>query len=99
MSTRQKKRKTNAKLNIANGIVMSKILYLLLMYGGCPEYLRFKLNKTKQCAKGQESVGLSWESNMYRLETYLTSAGGSVSDSIQKTLMQQTPEYLLNKSC
>ena len=28
-----------AKLNIANGIIMSKILYLLPLYRGCPEYL------------------------------------------------------------
>ena len=28
-----------AKLNIANGIIMSKILYLLPVYSGCPEYL------------------------------------------------------------
>ena len=27
------------KLNIANRMIMSKILYLLPLYGGCPEYL------------------------------------------------------------
>ena len=27
-----------AKFNIANGIIMTKILYLLPLYGGCPDY-------------------------------------------------------------
>ena len=29
-----------AKLNIANGIIMSKILDLMPLYGGCAEYLK-----------------------------------------------------------
>ena len=34
-----------AKLNIANGIFMSKVLYLLSLYGGCPDYLLSAIQK------------------------------------------------------
>ena len=42
-----------AKLNIANGIVMSKILYLLPLYAGCPDYLlrAIQTKKLRLCAR------------------------------------------------
>ena len=48
-----------AKLNIANGIIMSKILYLLPLYGGCPEYLLSAI-QTKQTEAMRQVTGKRW---------------------------------------
>ena len=48
-----------AKLNIANGIIMSKILYLLPLYGGCPDYL-LKSIQTKQTEAMRQITGRRW---------------------------------------
>ena len=48
-----------AKLNIANGIIMSKILYLLPLYGGCPEYLLSAI-QTKQTEAMRQVTGRRW---------------------------------------
>ena len=45
-----------ARLNIANGIVMSKILYLLPLYAGCAEYL-LKAIQTKQTEAMMQKMG------------------------------------------
>ena len=60
-----------AKLNIGNGIIMSKILYLLPLYGGCLEYLLNPIQKkTKRCDKLQERGGLCQEESMYQQPNY-----------------------------
>ena len=48
-----------AKLNIANGIIMSKILYLLPLYGGCPEYLISAI-QSKQTEAMRHVTGKRW---------------------------------------
>ena len=48
-----------ARLNIANGIVMSKILYLLPLYAGCAEYL-LKAIQTKQTEAMRQVTGRRW---------------------------------------
>ena len=48
-----------AKLNIANGIILSKILYLLPLYGGCPEYLLSAI-QTKQTEAMRQVTGKRW---------------------------------------
>jgi hypothetical protein len=96
------------KLNIANGIFMSKILYLLPLYGGCPEYLLSAL-QTKQNEAMRQVTGKRWviPGKQYVLTRDLLNQCGWLSIrqlcyyttvlSIQKTLVQQTPEYLFKK--
>ena len=48
-----------AKLNIANGIIMCKILYLLPLYGGCPDYLLSAIQKNETEAMRQVT-GKRW---------------------------------------
>jgi hypothetical protein len=48
-----------AKLNIGNGIIMSKIVYLLPLYGGCPEYLLNAIQK-KQTEAMRQITGKRW---------------------------------------
>ena len=97
-----------AKLNIANGIFMYKILYLLPLNGGCPEYLlsalQTKQNKAMRQITGKRCVILG---KQYVSPGDLLNQCGWLSIrqlcyyttvlSIHKTLVQQTPEYLFNK--
>ena len=48
-----------SKLNIATGIIMSKILYLLPLYCGCPEYMLTAL-QTKQSETMRLVTGRRW---------------------------------------
>ena len=97
-----------AKLNIANGIFMSKILYLLPLYGGCPEYLLSAL-QSKQNESMRLVTGKRWviPGKQYVSTRDLLNECGWLSIrqlcyfttvlSIQKTLVQHNPEYLFNK--
>ena len=48
-----------AKLSIANGIFMSKVLYLLPLYSGCPEYLLNAI-QIKQNEAMRQITGRRW---------------------------------------
>ena len=97
-----------AKLNIANGIFMSKILYLLPLYGGCPDYLLSAIQK-KQTEAMRQVTGKRWEipGKKYVSTKHLLQQCGWLSVrqlsfyttalSVHKTLMFKTPKYLYDK--
>ena len=59
LKKRKKAASFKAKLNIATEIIMSKILYLLPLYGGCPEYMLRAL-QTKQSEAMRLVTGRRW---------------------------------------
>ena len=97
-----------AKLNIANGIFMSKILYLLPLYGGCPDYLLSSIQKKQTEAMHQVTgkrlviPGKKYVSTKHLLKqcgwlsirqlAFYTTVLG-----VHKTLVFKTPEYLYEK--
>ena len=97
-----------AKLNIANGIIMSKILYLLPLYGGCPEYLLSAI-QTKQNEAMRQVTGRRWvvPGKQFVSTSDLLKQCGWLSVrqlsfyttvlSVHNTLVHKTPEYLYNK--
>ena len=97
-----------AKLNIANGIFMSKILYLLPLYGGCPDYLLSSIQK-KQTEAIRQVTGKRWvkPGRKYVSTKHLLQQCGWLSIrqlafyttvlSVHKTLVFKAPEYLLEK--
>ena len=97
-----------AKLNIANGIFMSKILYLLPLYGGCPEYLLISIQK-KQTEAMRQITGKRWviPGKQYVSTKCLLKQCDWLSIrklsfyttvlSVQKTLVFKTPGYMYEK--
>ena len=97
-----------AKLNIANGIIMSKILYLLPLYSGCPEYL-LKSIQTKQNEAMRQITGKRWviPGREYVSTAVLLKECGWLSIKqlsfyttvlcVQKTLLNQSPKLLYEK--
>ena len=97
-----------AKLNIANGIVMSKILYLLPLYGGCPEYLLSAI-QTKQTEAMRQVTGRRWviPGKQFVSTAELLKQCGWLSVrqlsfyttvlSVHKTLVNETPEVIYEK--
>ena len=97
-----------AKLNIANGIVMSKILYLLPLYGGCPEYLLSAI-QSKQTEAMRQVTGRRWviPGRQFVSTADLLKQCGWLSIrqlsffttvlSVQKVLVNETPEIIYEK--
>ena len=94
-----------AKLNIANGIIMSKILYLLPFYGGCPDYLLTAI-QTKQTEAMRQITGRRWviPGKKFVSNSTLLKECGWLSIKqlsfyttvlcVHKTLINKTPEFL-----
>ena len=97
-----------AKLHIANGIIMSKILYLLPLYGGCPEYLLSAI-QTKQTEAMRQVTGKRWvvPGKQYVSTADLLKECGWLSVrqlsfyttvlSVHKTIVHQVPELLFER--
>ena len=97
-----------AKLNIANGIIMSKILYLLPLYGGCPEYLLSAI-QSKQTEAMRHVTGKRWvvPGRQYVSTANLLKECGWLSIrqlsfyttvlTVHKTIVHRIPEILYEK--
>ena len=97
-----------AKLNIANGIIMSKILYLLPLYGGCPEYLISAI-QSKQTEAMRHVTGKRWvvPGRQYVSTAELLKECGWLSVrqlnfyttvlTVHKTIINRIPELLYEK--
>ena len=97
-----------AKLNIANSIIMSKILYLLPLYGGCPEYLLNAI-QSKQTEEMRYVTGKRWvvPGRQYVSTADLLKECGWLSIrqvsfyttvlTVHKTIVHRIPELLYEK--
>ena len=97
-----------AKLNIANGIIMSKILYLMPLYGGCAEYLLSAI-QTKQTEAMRQITNRRWviPGRQFVSTSELLKQCGWLSIrqlsfyttvlSIHKTLVKEAPEHIFEK--
>ena len=93
------------RLSVCTSLVMSRILYMLPLYSGCPDYMLSAL-QTKQTEAMRIVTGRKWKVMLTSTRELLKQCGYlsvrqmghfySVS-TVHKTLAYKQPEYMYNK--